>query len=499
VRALSTIRNRLVLFTAVALVSTAAAVAGAAWLVRSTHAQDVALTTRVAAGYRSSHTALEQLSATQVALQNLLRLKEPDEIEEGMKRYETARSAADLAVADAAALKNAFTGLGETGKLVLKELLTGNNGGALDLYVSKYNPQFAQTVAALRQHTEAVEHAATASIAQQDSATNRVLMISSLAFGALLVALGLIGWRSQRAITQPLAGIAARLSQSAGTVANQSSAIAQTSQQVSEGASNQAASLEETSASLNEISSMTGRNAEHATRATALAAQTRASAEAGSTDMRAMIGAMDAIKTSSANIGKIIKTIDEIAFQTNILALNAAVEAARAGEAGLGFAVVAEEVRALAKRAAQAADETSAKIADSIEKSQVGAKISGTVAQRLDEIVGQIREVDELVSQIAGATREQNSGITQVLSAVTQVDKVTQANAAGAEETAAATSEMTTEVGTLHTLVAELHALLGLASSATAAAEPAATERSQRPAAVELPRRSPHAIAPAVA
>jgi methyl-accepting chemotaxis protein len=209
---------------------------------------------------------------------------------------------------------------------------------------------------------------------------------------------------------------------------------------------------------------MTGRNAEHAGRATALAAKTRAAADAGVAEMRAMTDAMDEIRAASTNIGKIIKTIDEIAFQTNTLALNAAVEAARAGEAGLGFAVVAEEVRALAQRAAQAAHETSAKIADSIPKSQRGADISGTMASRLGEIVQQIREVDDLVGQIAGATREQNQGLSQVLSAVTQVDKVTQANAAGAQETAAATSEMTTEVTTLHELVDELHGLLGLAS-----------------------------------
>ncbi len=470
-RALSTIRTRLVLFTTLALGGMAAAVAGAVWLVRTTHAHDTALTARVAAAYRSSHTALAQLSSTQVALQGLLRLTDPDELETGIKRYEESRAAADALVAADAALKTSFTTLGDSGRLVLNELMKGNNAGALELYVGKYNPQFAQTVAALRQHTDAVDREVTGAITAQDATTNRMLTIASAAFGLLLVALGFAGWSSQRAITRPLTRIATRLDRAAATVATQADTIAQTSHHVSDGASNQAASLEETSASLNEMSSMTSRNAEHTARATALAAQTRATADAGAADMRAMTDAMDAIKTASANIGKIIKTIDEIAFQTNILALNAAVEAARAGEAGLGFAVVAEEVRALAQRAATAAQETSAKIADSIDKSQRGATLSGTVAIRLDEIVRQIREVDELVGQIAGATREQNQGITQVLAAVTEVDKVTQSNAAGAQETAAATSDMKTEVGTLNTLVEELHALLGLPASATLSTE----------------------------
>jgi len=172
--------------------------------------------------------------------------------------------------------------------------------------------------------------------------------------------------------------------------------------------------------------------------------------------MTALVGAMDAIKTSSADIAKIIKTIDEIAFQTNILALNAAVEAARAGEAGAGFAVVADEVRNLAQRCAQAAKETASKIEDAVQKSAVGADISAKVAKSLEEIVGKARQVDEMAGEVAAASQEQSQGISQVNIAVTQMDKVTQSNAANAEESAAAAEELTAQAESLKDAVSEL-------------------------------------------
>ena len=154
--------------------------------------------------------------------------------------------------------------------------------------------------------------------------------------------------------------------------------------------------------------------------------------------MQTMAVAMNDIKGSSDEVAKIIKTIDEIAFQTNILALNAAVEAARAGEAGMGFAVVADEVRNLAQRAAPAAKETSGKIETAVTKTTQGVQISAKVAQSLQEIVAKVRQVDELAAEVAAASREQSQGIEQVNTAVTQMDKVTQSSAATAEESASA-------------------------------------------------------------
>ena len=191
--------------------------------------------------------------------------------------------------------------------------------------------------------------------------------------------------------------------------------------------------------------------------------------------MQTMAAAMEAIKVSSDDIAKIIKTIDEIAFQTNILALNAAVEAARAGEAGMGFAVVADEVRNLAQRCAQAAKETAGKIEGAIAKTGQGVDISSKVAAALNEIVTKVRQVDELVSEVASASREQTDGITQINTAVGQMDKVTQSNAANAEESAAAAEELNSQAGIMKQSVAELLQLVsGKNAIVTGGTKPAA-------------------------
>ncbi len=218
--------------------------------------------------------------------------------------------------------------------------------------------------------------------------------------------------------------------------------VAGVSVTLADGASAQAAALEESSAALEETSSMTKRNSESSASAQQAASQARATADAGAERMQAMRTAMEAINRASEDIAKILKTIDEIAFQTNILALNAAVEAARAGEAGAGFAVVAEEVRALAQRCAAAARETADKIGDSVAKSRQGAQLSEEVARNFEEIQQQIRQVDSVVSEIATASAEQTRGITEVTLGVSEMDKVTQSNAAHAEETAAAAEQL---------------------------------------------------------
>ena len=205
---------------------------------------------------------------------------------------------------------------------------------------------------------------------------------------------------------------------------------------------------------------MIKRNAANAASAKALANETRQAADTGVTNMTEMSQAMTGIKTSSGNVAKIIKTIDEIAFQTNLLALNAAVEAARAGEAGAGFAVVADEVRSLAQRSAVAAKETAAKIEDAIHQSEQGVVISEKVATSLQEIVGKVRQVDDLVAEIATASSEQSQGIGQITVATNQMDSVTQSNAASAEESASASEEMNAQAGTLQGIVRQLEQLV---------------------------------------
>jgi hypothetical protein len=185
-----------------------------------------------------------------------------------------------------------------------------------------------------------------------------------------------------------------------------------------------------------------------------------------------MSRAMESIKAASDNIARILKTIDEIAFQTNILALNAAVEAARAGEAGMGFAVVADEVRKLAQRSAAAARETGEKIAESTHQSEQGVQISAKVAASLQEIVSKARQVDELVAEISAASREQSQGIDQVNAATSQMNKVVQNSAASAEESASAAEELNAQAGALKDSVAELLKLVGGARADRVEADP---------------------------
>jgi len=255
--------------------------------------------------------------------------------------------------------------------------------------------------------------------------------------------------------------VADALNDGASQVTAAAGQVSSSGQSLAEGASEQAASIEETSSSLEEMSSMTKGNAEHSHKANELGKQARSAAEKGVQDMQNMTLAMNGLKAASDDIAKIIKTIDEIAFQTNILALNAAVEAARAGEAGMGFAVVAEEVRSLAQRSAQAAKETSEKIQGTIEKTTQGVEISHKVETALAEIVTRVREVDQLVAEVASASSEQSQGISQINTAVTQMDKVTQSNAASAEESAAAAEELNAQAETMKGYVNELLALVG--------------------------------------
>ena len=311
---------------------------------------------------------------------------------------------------------------------------------------------------------------ATAELGMDDTVTSTTKAASALATASNLLIAGLaaalligcaITFFLTRSITKPIRQVAGQLSEGAEMTVSAAGQVSSASQSLAEGASEQAASLEETSSSLEEMSSMTKRNTANAEKVNELARQTRAAADAGAGDMQAMAAAMNDIKASGDDIAKIIKTIDEISFQTNILALNAAVEAARAGEAGMGFAVVADEVRSLAQRCAHAARETSTQIEGAISKAGLGAQISGKVAATLAAIVRQARQVDELVAEVAGASREQSQGIEQVNMAVGQMDKVTQSNAATAEETASAAEELSAQAETMKAAVRELIALLG--------------------------------------
>ena len=231
--------------------------------------------------------------------------------------------------------------------------------------------------------------------------------------------------------------------------------VASASQSLAQGSTEQASSLEQITASIGDIADRTKANAEQANNANKLVREAKEGAEKGNVQMGEMIEAMHDINHASENISKIIKVIDDIAFQTNILALNAAVEAARAGAHGKGFAVVAEEVRNLAGKSAQAASETAELIEDSISKISKGSKLAEDTAKALETIVLNIEQIVALISNIANASNEQATAITQIDQAIGQVSHVVQSNSATSEQCAAASEELSNQAMRLRELIAK--------------------------------------------
>ena len=283
---------------------------------------------------------------------------------------------------------------------------------------------------------------------------------SMIAFVAQVVFLGLLILLVARSITKTVWSVVKNIKERTDDLEKTAENLVSASQSMAEGASKQAASVEETSSALEEVSSMSKRTANNAHDAKGLASQAHAAASSGIEQMDRMGRAMGDIKASTGDIQKIIKTIDEIAFQTNILALNAAVEAARFGQAGAGFAVVAGEVRSLAQRSAVSARETSSQIEAAIAKTVMGVQISREVSVNLREIVEKVEKVDQLIAETAVGSNEQSQGIAQVNTAVLEIDKVTQANAASAEESASAAAELNGQANALKVALKDLMSLV---------------------------------------
>ncbi|MFZ1145101.1 MAG: methyl-accepting chemotaxis protein [Bryobacteraceae bacterium] len=300
--------------------------------------------------------------------------------------------------------------------------------------------------------------AASSKSAMAEATSSRWAVILCIAVSLLIGAITLFVVRQ---VSRRLQQAVSELAEGAEQVASAASQVSSSSQSLAQGSSEQAASLEETSASSEEINSMARKNSENSRVAADLMTQSQHKFIQTNQSLDQSVVAMGEINTQSDKIAKIIKVIDEIAFQTNILALNAAVEAARAGEAGMGFAVVADEVRNLAQRCAQAAKDTAALIEESIAKSNDGKVKVDQVATAIRAITEEANKVKTLVDEVNLGSQEQARGIEQIGKAITQMEQVTQKTAANAEESASAAEELNAQSETMKDIVERLTAMVG--------------------------------------
>ena len=355
--------------------------------------------------------------------------------------------------------------------------LAGRDKAAAREQLPAFAESFTTLEGAMSTVSDGIERAAAdieASAAAKATANARLTLAAGAV--AVVVILLLAGYIS-RTITRHLAEIAAHLYHSTEQVAEVSGEVGTSAQALAQGAQQLAASLEETSASMEEMQSMTARNASNANAAATLMVAVDKRVADSNASLDAMVESMTAIRASSSRISNIIRTIDEIAFQTNILALNAAVEAARAGEAGMGFAVVADEVRNLAQRSAQAASDTTALIEESTRNAQQGTVSVERAAASTAAIAKSVDEVKDLVEAVSTASSEQEQGLRQVAAAITQMERVSQTTAANAEQNSTSSATLNTQSEAARELVLGLEDLVG--------AQARATQTTQAPTAVK--------------
>ncbi|UQZ88372.1 hypothetical protein C4J81_03770 [Deltaproteobacteria bacterium Smac51] len=300
----------------------------------------------------------------------------------------------------------------------------------------------------------------------------RSLLIMKIAVGVAVlmgvILAAFVGYSIRNGLTGPLSRVIGNLSTDAEELTSVSAKLAETSSALSKGAGDQAASLEESASALEEMSSMTQRNAESSKHANGLMSSNAAEVQEGFQAVGRMASAMNDIDKASTEIGRIIKTIEDIAFQTNILALNAAVEAARAGEAGQGFAVVADEVRNLAQRSAQASKDTSSLIENTLASIRTGMGVTHEIEDRFSKLTHSTSDVSHMIEEIDEATNEQAIGMSQLTSSVSRIDKIANENVVNATEAASASDLLNSRAANLRLAVKDLGSILGGAQKTAA-------------------------------
>jgi len=340
------------------------------------------------------------------------------------------------------------------------------------------SPEDADNIGKMAIVKDEIGHAINGSAAFVGHVTNIAKKLEAIASGDLSADVKLLSesdtmGKSVKQVIDNLNNMFVEINAASAQVSTGSKQVADGAQALAQGSTEQAASIQELSSSIAEIAGKTKANATTAIRTSKLSDTIKDNAERGSRQMNELISAVEEINEASESIGKIIKTIDDIVFQTNILALNASVEAARAGQHGKGFAVVAEEVRNLASKSAEAAKGTGAMIQDSMTKAELGAQIAGETASSLNEIVSGVNESSQLIGEIARASEEQSSGIQQINTGIDQVAQVVQQNSATAEESAAISEEMSGQSDMLRQLIGQFRLKEGSRSLPASAENPA--------------------------
>jgi methyl-accepting chemotaxis protein/methyl-accepting chemotaxis protein-1 (serine sensor receptor) len=370
----------------------------------------------------------------------------------------------DAGRSDAAELDTALSAIQANHEKMYHLCATDDTLGAVELYRTQVEPALRKT-AEIPSRVSEREAGSMKSV--RDSSIESASFIRWVVgiLSLLSISVGIVVVYVVRHINQVLTSSIVELTMGANQIASAAAQVSSSSQTLAQGSSQQAASLEETSTAAEQIDSMAHKTTDNAGVMTHLVTDSQGEFQNANRRLDLLVVAMDEINDSSAKISKIIKVIDEIAFQTNILALNAAVEAARAGEAGMGFAVVADEVRSLAQRSAQAAKDTSALIEDSVEKSTGGKTRLGNVAVSIRQITEEFSKIKTLVDEVSHGSVEQTDGIGQIGRALSQMEQITQSTAASAEESAAAAEELTAQSEALKEIVGRINDMVGSRAS----------------------------------